>query len=137
MGQLTSKVRISFDVRCDTADRGIVIKSYDPLGPVGTLSEIYDITLADTWYTATYEFTWGANDNAVHINTNQNDLKNKYAHALHLKTPFTHTSNPAVPKYKNFPARNTPLIPSNRIENTMPNRGPRRTVRIQDRSNSQ
>jgi len=72
VSDIGTKCRMSFDVRCDTADRSIQVRSYDPLGAVGTITEIYSIVLANTWYTVTYDFTWGANDNAVDISTRAN-----------------------------------------------------------------
>jgi len=67
-----TNVKLSLDVRCDTAARTIVIYSADPTGGVGTLFETYSIVAKDTWYTKTYDFIWTADDNAVFIGTNSN-----------------------------------------------------------------
>lgn len=72
VGVIGTLYRVSFDVRCDTAVRSIRVKSSDSAGPLGTLSEIYSIVLADTWYSVEYEFIWDAADNAVEFSTNSN-----------------------------------------------------------------
>lgn len=70
-GVVGTRYILSFDVRTaeTSGTRRIDIRSYDPIGTTGTLTEAYNVPTDSAWHSLEYSFVWGANDNEVRFST--------------------------------------------------------------------